>query len=124
MLDKLAEVEKRYVELEGMMSDPQLLGQLVHRLPHPLLRLPGGRELFGAGGHGGQGRRLQLTAPSSWTRWPTSRSRWHCSAEPARDVSLRAQKGHLQKATTRWSKKRGDPTGSWTPTERLRLAGK
>jgi peptide chain release factor 1 len=26
MLDKLAEVEKRYVELEGMMSDPQLLG--------------------------------------------------------------------------------------------------
>ena len=27
MLDKLAEVEKRYVELEGMMSDPQLLGQ-------------------------------------------------------------------------------------------------
>jgi peptide chain release factor 1 len=27
MLDKLAEVEKRYVELEGMMSDPQLLTQ-------------------------------------------------------------------------------------------------
>jgi peptide chain release factor 1 len=27
MLDKLAEVEKRYVELEGMMSDPQLLNQ-------------------------------------------------------------------------------------------------
>jgi len=27
MLDKLAEVEKRYVELEGLMSDPQLLGQ-------------------------------------------------------------------------------------------------
>ncbi|HWO41217.1 MAG TPA: peptide chain release factor 1 [Candidatus Eisenbacteria bacterium] len=27
MLDKLAEVEKRYVELEKMMSDPQLLGQ-------------------------------------------------------------------------------------------------
>jgi peptide chain release factor 1 len=27
MLDKLAEVEKRYVELEEMMSDPQLLGQ-------------------------------------------------------------------------------------------------
>jgi peptide chain release factor 1 len=27
MLDKLAEVEKRYVELERMMSDPQLLGQ-------------------------------------------------------------------------------------------------
>ena len=27
MLDKLAEVEKRYIELEGMMSDPQLLGQ-------------------------------------------------------------------------------------------------
>ena len=27
MLDKLAEVEKRYMELEGMMSDPQLLGQ-------------------------------------------------------------------------------------------------
>jgi len=27
MLDKLAEVEKRYVELEGMMSDPQMLGQ-------------------------------------------------------------------------------------------------
>jgi peptide chain release factor 1 len=27
MLDKLAEVEKRYVELEAMMSDPQLLGQ-------------------------------------------------------------------------------------------------
>jgi peptide chain release factor 1 len=27
MLDKLAEVEKRYVELETMMSDPQLLGQ-------------------------------------------------------------------------------------------------
>jgi peptide chain release factor 1 len=27
MLDKLAEVEKRYVELEGMMSDPRLLGQ-------------------------------------------------------------------------------------------------
>ena len=26
MLDKLAEVEKRYIELEGMMSDPQLLG--------------------------------------------------------------------------------------------------
>jgi peptide chain release factor 1 len=26
MLDKLAEVEKRYVELEAMMSDPQLLG--------------------------------------------------------------------------------------------------
>ena len=26
MLDKLAEVEKRYLELEGMMSDPQLLG--------------------------------------------------------------------------------------------------
>src|SRR5256714_4607535 len=26
MLDKLAEVEKRYMELEGMMSDPQLLG--------------------------------------------------------------------------------------------------
>ena len=26
MLDKLAEVEKRYVELEGKMSDPQLLG--------------------------------------------------------------------------------------------------
>lgn len=26
MLDKLAEVEKRYQELEGMMSDPQLLG--------------------------------------------------------------------------------------------------
>ena len=27
MLDKLADVEKRYMELEGMMSDPQLLGQ-------------------------------------------------------------------------------------------------
>src|SRR3990172_5859072 len=27
MLDKLAEVEKRYVELEGMMLDPQLLHQ-------------------------------------------------------------------------------------------------
>jgi peptide chain release factor 1 len=27
MLDKLAEVEKRYMELEGLMSDPQLLGQ-------------------------------------------------------------------------------------------------
>lgn len=27
MLDKLAEVEKRYLELEGLMSDPQLLGQ-------------------------------------------------------------------------------------------------
>src|SRR5918992_3016361 len=27
MLDKLAEVEKRYMELERMMSDPQLLGQ-------------------------------------------------------------------------------------------------
>jgi peptide chain release factor 1 len=27
MLDKLADVEKRYIELEGMMSDPQLLGQ-------------------------------------------------------------------------------------------------
>ncbi len=27
MLDKIAEVEKRYAELEGMMSDPQLLGQ-------------------------------------------------------------------------------------------------
>ena len=27
MLDKLAEVEKRYVELEGMMSDPKLVGQ-------------------------------------------------------------------------------------------------
>ena len=27
MLDKLAEVEKRYVELERMMNDPQLLGQ-------------------------------------------------------------------------------------------------
>ena len=27
MLDKLAEVEKRYMELEEMMSDPQLLGQ-------------------------------------------------------------------------------------------------
>ena len=27
MLDKLAEVEKRYMELEKMMSDPQLLGQ-------------------------------------------------------------------------------------------------
>ena len=27
MLDKLAEVEKRYMELEQMMSDPQLLGQ-------------------------------------------------------------------------------------------------
>jgi peptide chain release factor 1 len=27
MLDKLSEVEKRYVELEKMMSDPQLLGQ-------------------------------------------------------------------------------------------------
>src|SRR4249920_2806532 len=27
MLDKLAEVEKRYVELERMMSDPQLLNQ-------------------------------------------------------------------------------------------------
>jgi peptide chain release factor 1 len=27
MLDKLAEVEKRYVELESLMSDPQLLGQ-------------------------------------------------------------------------------------------------
>jgi len=27
MLDKLAAVEKRYMELEGMMSDPQLLGQ-------------------------------------------------------------------------------------------------
>jgi peptide chain release factor 1 len=27
MLDKLAEVEKRYVEIEGMMSDPQLLNQ-------------------------------------------------------------------------------------------------
>jgi peptide chain release factor 1 len=27
MLDKLVEVEKRYVELEGMMSDPQLLSQ-------------------------------------------------------------------------------------------------
>src|ERR1044071_9453609 len=26
MLDKLAEVEKRYMELEGMLSDPQLLG--------------------------------------------------------------------------------------------------
>ncbi len=26
MLDKLAEVEKRYIELEGMMSDPQMLG--------------------------------------------------------------------------------------------------
>jgi peptide chain release factor 1 len=26
MLDKLAEVEKRYLELEGMLSDPQLLG--------------------------------------------------------------------------------------------------
>ena len=27
MLDKLLEVEKRYIELEGMMSDPQLVGQ-------------------------------------------------------------------------------------------------
>src|SRR5262249_58518157 len=27
MLDKLAEVEKRYEELERLMSDPQLLGQ-------------------------------------------------------------------------------------------------
>ncbi len=27
MLDKLAEVEKRYKELEDLMSDPQLLGQ-------------------------------------------------------------------------------------------------
>ena len=27
MLDKLADVEKRYMELEEMMSDPQLLGQ-------------------------------------------------------------------------------------------------
>lgn len=27
MFDKLAEVEKRYVELESLMSDPQLLGQ-------------------------------------------------------------------------------------------------
>jgi peptide chain release factor 1 len=27
MLEKLADVEKRYMELEGMMSDPQLLGQ-------------------------------------------------------------------------------------------------
>src|SRR5437870_13250002 len=27
MLDKLAEVEKRYVELESLMSDPQLLNQ-------------------------------------------------------------------------------------------------
>jgi peptide chain release factor 1 len=27
MLDKLAEVEKRYMELERMMSDPQMLGQ-------------------------------------------------------------------------------------------------
>jgi peptide chain release factor 1 len=27
MLDKLLEVEKRYIELEGMMSDPQLAGQ-------------------------------------------------------------------------------------------------
>jgi len=27
MLDKLAEVEKRYVELEGLLSDPQLLSQ-------------------------------------------------------------------------------------------------
>jgi peptide chain release factor 1 len=27
MLDKLADVEKRYIELEGMMSDPQLAGQ-------------------------------------------------------------------------------------------------
>ncbi|HXG51208.1 MAG TPA: peptide chain release factor 1 [candidate division Zixibacteria bacterium] len=27
MLDKLAEVEKRYVELEGLMSDPKLLSQ-------------------------------------------------------------------------------------------------
>jgi peptide chain release factor 1 len=27
MLDKLLEVEKRYMELEGMMSDPQLVGQ-------------------------------------------------------------------------------------------------
>ena len=27
MLDKLAEVEKRYVELERMMSDPKLLNQ-------------------------------------------------------------------------------------------------
>ena len=27
MFDKLAEVEKRYVELERMMNDPQLLGQ-------------------------------------------------------------------------------------------------
>ncbi|MDZ4343917.1 MAG: PCRF domain-containing protein, partial [Candidatus Binatia bacterium] len=27
MLDKLAEVEKRYMELERMMNDPQLLGQ-------------------------------------------------------------------------------------------------
>jgi peptide chain release factor 1 len=26
MLDKLAEVEKRYCELEALMSDPQLLG--------------------------------------------------------------------------------------------------
>ena len=27
MLEKLLEVEKRYIELEGMMSDPQLVGQ-------------------------------------------------------------------------------------------------
>jgi peptide chain release factor 1 len=27
MLDKLLEVEKRYIELEGMMSDPQMVGQ-------------------------------------------------------------------------------------------------
>ena len=27
MLEKLLEVEKRYIELEGMMSDPQLAGQ-------------------------------------------------------------------------------------------------
>lgn len=27
MLEKLAEVEKRYMELEGLMSDPQILGQ-------------------------------------------------------------------------------------------------
>ena len=27
MLDKLLEVEKRYMELEGMMSDPHLVGQ-------------------------------------------------------------------------------------------------
>jgi hypothetical protein len=34
-----------------------------------------------------------------------------------------AQNRHLKKPWTRWSKNRAGPSGSWTPTDRLRFSG-